>query len=84
MPFDFYVNESYLIEYDGQQRFKSIEVFGGQTRFKVTQETDKFKNNWALANNIPLIRIPYTALQTLTLQDICIETSKYLIKKQEF
>lgn len=84
MPFDFYVNGTYLIEYDGQQHFKSIEVFGGQTRFKATQETDKFKNNWALVNNIPLIRIPYTALQTLTLQDVCIETSKYLIKKQEF
>ena len=84
MPFDFYVNETYLIEYDGQQHFKSIKVFGGEERFKTTQETDKFKTQWALINNIPLIRVPYTALQTLTLQDILIETSKFLIKKQDF
>lgn len=84
MPFDFYVNETYLIEYDGQQHFKSIKIFGGQERFKKTQETDDFKNKWALKNNIPLIRIPYTRLDTLTIEDLLIETSKFLIKKQDF
>ena len=84
MPFDFYVNDSYLIEYDGQQHFKSIEIFGGQQRFKTTQETDKFKNEWTFKNNIPLIRIPYTILQTLTIQDLLLETSNFLIKKQDF
>lgn len=84
MPFDFYVDNKYLIEYDGQQHFKSIEIFGGQNRFKTTQKTDAFKNEWALKNNIPLIRIPYTKLQTLTIQDLLLETSRFLIKKQDF
>ena len=29
-----------------------------------------FKNNWCKINNIPLIRIPYTKFNTLTLNDL--------------
>ena len=38
------------------------------------------KNAWCLANNIPLIRIPYTKYNDLCLEDLLLETSQYIIK----
>lgn len=63
LPFDFYINNKkskLLIEFDGIQHFKPIEVFGGKEALKDTQLRDKIKNNYAKENNIPLLRIPYT------------------------
>lgn len=63
LPFDFYVHNKkskLLIEFDGEQHFKSVEHFGGDENFQITQLRDKIKNNFALSNNIPLLRIPYT------------------------
>jgi len=37
------------------------------------------KNQWCKNNNIPLIRIPYTHLQNLCLEDLQLETSKFII-----
>ena len=47
----------YLIEFDGEQHFKEVKHFG---KFEETQLHDKQKTCWAQANNIPLLRIPYT------------------------
>lgn len=77
--FDFFVNNKYLIEFDGEQHIKSIEHFGGEEKFKQTQLRDKFKNEWCKKNNIPLIRIPYTRLNNLCIEDLLLETSEYLI-----
>ena len=63
LPFDFYIHNKkskLLIEFDGEQHFKSVEVFGGEESFQLTQLRDKIKNDFALSNNIPLLRIPYT------------------------
>ena len=63
LPFDFYVyNKKYklLIEFDGRQHFESVDIFGGDNSLKETQLRDQIKNNFALSNNIPLLRIPYT------------------------
>lgn len=49
-----------LIEYDGQQHFKSIDWFGGQEAFRSRQRRDEIKNSYCKQNNIPLYRIPYT------------------------
>ena len=38
------------------------------------------KNNWCKTNNIPIIRIPYTHYDTLTLEDLVLNTSKYIIE----
>ena len=63
LPFDFAIFNSnallFLIEYDGEQHFKPIEVFGGEERFKEQRKNDKIKNKFCQLNNIPLIRIPY-------------------------
>lgn len=82
LPFDFYINNEYLIEYDGQQHFHPIEIFGGQERFLFTQERDKIKTDWCLQNNIPLIRIPYTQLNNLSIQDLIPSSSNFLVRRK--
>ena len=60
LPFDFYIpNINLLIEYDGEQHFKSIEHFGGLDRFMTRKISDTIKNEYCKNNNIKLIRIPY-------------------------
>ena len=49
-----------LIEYDGEQHFKPIGYFGGEERFQLQQKYDRIKTEYAIAHNLPLIRIPYT------------------------
>lgn len=81
--FDFYVNNSYLIEFDGEQHFKPI-CFGDMTTEKAQQVfeenkiRDNFKNQWCKENNIPLIRIPYTHLNKICFEDLKLETSTFL------
>lgn len=67
LKFDFYVNNQYLIEYDGEQHFKEIPIF---EELADVQYRDCLKTEWCYKNNIPLIRIPYTKLNTLKLEDI--------------
>ena len=43
------------------------------------QERDIIKNQWCLDNNIPLIRIPFTALSELTINDLLLKDNKYRI-----
>lgn len=64
LPFDFAIfndnNElEYLIEYDGEQHFKEVEVFGGKEALIKVQRNDRIKTNYCLKNNIPLLRISY-------------------------
>ena len=49
-----------LIEYDGEQHFKPIKIFGGAKQYNEQIEKDEIKNSYCKENNIPLIRIPYT------------------------
>ena len=71
--FDFWVDNKYLIEYDGQQHFESNpspKSWNTDANVAETQERDKFKNEWCVAKGITLIRIPYTKLKTLTIEDL--------------
>lgn len=77
LHYDFYINNSFLLEFDGEQHYKSINFFNGEEGFKDLQEKDSFKNNYAKEHNIPLKRIPYWALKELTIEDIM--GDKYLI-----
>ena len=60
---DFYLSDlNLLTEYDGEGHY--FPVFGTtpedkQKNFEDCQRRDKIKNEWAKANNIPLLRIPY-------------------------
>lgn len=78
--FDFYINNKYLLEYDGQQHSKQGNgVFDNEEKFNKTQEHDKYKNEWCKNHNIPLIRIPYTHYNDICLDDLLLETTTYLV-----
>lgn len=63
LRFDFAIFIEYrlisLIEFDGQQHFEPVDVFGGEKGFKLTQIRDNIKNEYCKSNNIPILRIPY-------------------------
>ena len=68
LRFDFFVENKYLIEFDGKQHF--IENSGWQEELQEIKYRDEIKNQWCKENNIPLIRIPYSKLNTLCLEDL--------------
>lgn len=79
--FDFFVNNKYIIEYDGSQHYFAKE--SGQNNKKnleKIQEHDIFKNQYCKEHNIPLIRIPYTHYNLLCIEDLIPETSKFLVE----
>ena len=77
--FDFYVNNQYFIEYDGETHYK-YNLHGWHTEERLEQqlERDAIKNQWCKENNIPLIRIPYTQLKELSINDLKLETSTFI------
>lgn len=77
--FDFWVDNSFLVEFDGIQHYSSIGYWGGEQTLEKTQNRDIIKNQWCKDNKIPLKRIPYWALDTLTLEDIL--GDKFLLKE---
>lgn len=78
--FDFYVDNSYLIEFDGRQHFiQGNGAYDNEKKFKRTQEHDKIKNDYCKKHNIPLIRVPFTEIDKLNINMLKPETSQYLI-----
>jgi hypothetical protein len=78
--FDFYVNDKYLIEYDGEQHFTHrANGWNNEEQLKITTSRDQYKNQWCKENNIPLIRIPYTKLDTLCIEDLMLETTQFRV-----
>lgn len=73
--FDFYINNKYVVEYDGIQHFQET----GWEPLEIVQSRDRIKNDWCKKNNIPIIRIPYTALNSISLKDLLLETSQYIL-----
>lgn len=74
LRYDFYINNQFLLEYDGEQHFKPTY---GQKQFEKRQCYDKIKNEYALIHNIPLKRIPYWDSDKITLENII--SDKWLI-----
>ena len=70
----------YLIEYDGKQHFEKTLYSEDLTKIK---NNDKIKNNWCIKNKIPLIRIPYSHYNKLSIKDLLLETSDFIIKEEE-
>lgn len=74
----------YLIEFDGEQHFyyqDSDSSWNTKENYERTVVLDKKKNNYCKVHNIPLIRIPYTLRNNITIKDLKIETTNYLIKE---
>ena len=60
LSFDFYLPDfNTCIEFDGEQHFKIIEMWGGEKDFITRQKRDNIKNEYCKNNNINLIRIRY-------------------------
>ena len=78
MPFDFYIDNKYIIEYDGKQHYDPKYAWNS-FQYEQTKNHDEMKTQWCKKNNIPLIRIPYTHLNELCLDDLKLETSKFII-----
>lgn len=74
--FDFYVDNSYLIEYDGEQHFSENHGWNKES-LESRQKRDSFKNNWCKEKGITLIRIPYTHYDKLNLQDLLPKTTTF-------
>lgn len=71
VKFDFFVDERYIIEFDGRQHFEYDESgWNSKENFEKTKERDTFRDKWCKDNNIPIIRIPYTKLKELTIEDL--------------
>lgn len=63
LRFDFAVEidnkKEILIEYDGEQHFQPVAIWGGEEALKRNQIRDKKKSEYAKVNGYKLIRIPY-------------------------
>lgn len=73
MIFDFVLfdnqnNIKKCIEFNGEQHYKPIEIFGGEEAFKNQQIRDQRKKDWCKKNNICFQEIPYTEYNNITLQ----------------
>ena len=75
--FDFYVNNKYMIEFDGEQHFMYKGGWFTEDRFNTIHQNDLIKNKYCFDNNIPLIRIPYDA--EYDLNDLKLETTRFLL-----
>lgn len=80
--FDFYIDKKYLIEYDGETHYPyHLHGWHNKKQLESQQERDILKNQWCLDNNIPLIRIPFTALSEISIEDLLLtENNKYIVK----
>lgn len=84
LRFDFRIfnNENeclYFIEYDGQQHFQPAPMWDNNGDLEERQRRDEFKNEWCLQNGFPLIRIPYTHLSALNIDDLRLESTRYRV-----
>lgn len=61
LRFDFYLpDENLCIEYQGQQHYYPIKLFGGDEYFSNLQRHDQIKRDYCNNNGIKLLEIPYT------------------------
>ena len=77
--FDFFIDNKYLVEYDGKQHFGEGGWGDVERNFEKIKANDEYKNKWCQENHIPLIRISYTIYSNLTIDDICLEKTKYRV-----
>ena len=74
---------SYLIEFDGIQHFSREHQFSqNEDTFDRVIARDEKKNKYCVEHNIPLIRIPYTQLDKLSIDDLKLETTKFIYRKE--
>lgn len=84
--FDFYIDNKYLLEFDGIQhsdKYKSSKnSWFTEEKLSRIKKIDEYKNEWCKRHNIPLIRIPHNKLDTLCIDDLLLDKTKFLINKE--
>ena len=71
-----------LIEFDGPHHSNNIKVYNvNKEHCQKIQEHDRIKNEWAQNNSIPLVRIPYSQRDKITMETIF--SDKYLFGVME-
>lgn len=66
LSYDFYLTkQNILIEYDGEQHFRPVKIWGGKNGFIKQKQRDEIKTHFAKKENIKLIRIPYTKIKEI-------------------
>ena len=82
--FDFkckWLDIDYYIEFDGNLHYyTNNHGWNNQEHLELTKVRDLAKNIYCLTHNIPLIRIPYTHLENLILEDLLPATSSFIVK----
>lgn len=80
--FDFFVENKYIIEYDGKQHFQDFSW--GSTKYTkdFQQQRDQEKNEYCFKHQYPIIRIPYTHYNELELKDLLLETSNFTVPRR--
>jgi hypothetical protein len=66
-----------LIEYDGEQHFHVVDIWGGEAGLKHRQENDLKKNIYCMTNNIKLVRIPYWKTNNLEFKDLEVDINEF-------
>ena len=62
-----------LIEYDGEQHYRPVSIWGGEKGLQRRRENDYKKNEYCQQHNIKLLRIPYWKINDLTFEELGIE-----------
>lgn len=79
--FDFYVDDSYFIEFDGEQHFSYRTIgWNDKNNFLNNHKRDLIKNQYCFDYEIPLIRIPYN--KQFDEFDLMVGSSRFVFKKQ--
>lgn len=77
--FDFYINNEFLLEFDGEQHYRcDNRYWHTDENFVQVQQRDAYKNKWCAMKHIVLKRIPYWCLSSLTIDDIM--TDKFIVE----
>ena len=81
--FDFAIKHDdvikYFIEYDGELHFGyNGKGWNTEERYQKTLKSDRIKNEYCMMKGLPLIRIPYTSFQCLSLADLVLYNNKHL------
>ena len=74
----------YIIEYDGEQHYNYNLKYHGDKPLEYYQQRDRYKDNWCFKHGIKIIRIPYTRLKKLCIEDLKLETTQFLVKEGVF
>ena len=83
VKYDFFVDNKYIIEFDGQQHFKQMGGYYTKVSFEELQKRDEFRNKYCKNSKIPLIRIPYYEEKNICLEMLLpSKDNPFLINKE--